>query len=128
MHRIRQILLVALVFHAWLSPAADRPWHLPPGVTADDYLPGVVIVKLKPEHREAFAQPASGRMEAALRELGMDRPQRLFPRHSPPSAVRSATGHPLVDLSTVYSVRFVSNAGIDKVINRLLSTGFFEYV
>ena len=62
-----------------------------------------LIIKLKPEHRLAFADKNSA-LNASLMQAGLGNPKRKFPRHLPPENKTNRWGKPLVDLSLMYEL------------------------
>jgi serine protease len=110
------------------TPKVEQ-FRLPAGITADDYMAGTIVIKLKPEYR---AQSRINGIEldalnTAFSAAGVSQVNKMFPGHQPPAQTRNAQGLPMVDLSLIYIVNYSSGQPIEKVINSILRTGLVEF-
>ncbi|MBK8845431.1 MAG: S8 family peptidase [Bacteroidetes bacterium] len=93
------------------------------------YEPGVLIVKLKPAHRNLMVNgkvqhPA---LSAVMNTLKAASINRIFPLATPPATLRNAQGNELVDLSLMYQIS-CNGTNIPFAIKQLQKTCLFEYV
>ncbi len=128
----RTLVVIALVLLTQVgfgqSKLAPRRFVLPAGATAADYQSGTVLAKLKPEFRSLVSSFGSGRVAAlpdvTIQPLGSNELTRQN---------RSARG-PLadsqfkIDLSLYVRLHIPSGSNIEKQINDLYTTGYFDLV
>lgn len=108
---------------------AQQAFRLQEGVTANDYEPNAIILKLKPAYRgQAQSNTINDkRLMTVFSELGVQDLNKLFPNHAPPSRATDEVGNSLVDLSLIYKLNFSANIAIVKAINKIIATGMVEY-
>lgn len=117
---------VFLLF-AGLSVSAQN-YMLPEGATAKDYLPGVVIVKLKPAYSDEFNDNnKNAGLERLFTELKVEKTVQKFPNSQRPALGEKKYGIILPDITLIYEISFKSEVGIEEAINKILASGFFEY-
>lgn len=127
------LISFALLFASIYVRADEKPtantFRLPLGVTEADYIPGILIIKLKPELRAAAGINGvnSSRLNAALNSFGITSVSKKFPNKAAPATERNAAGLKMVDLSLIYEVHYSSQMQVEKVVNAILSTGTVEY-
>src|ERR1035437_5854097 len=100
-------------------------------VKEGDYLPNTVIFKVKSQYRQNCKVNSVDNIlpiQDYLQNVGAQDVAKLFPHHQSPLQERNALGKKNVDLTTIYSCRYSSSLSLDKVINDMLSLGYFEYV
>jgi serine protease len=108
---------------------ASNNFRLPENVTKDDYANDVVIIKVRPEYRnfcftEEIAIPG---FQKYLSDVAPVTVKKKFPSHRQPEVERTAYGAKTVDLSLIYEIQFSAEINVEKVINKLLSSGVLEY-
>ncbi|MBT1687230.1 S8 family serine peptidase [Dawidia soli] len=121
--RILSICLLSCTF-AFLAQAQVKPvqqFSWPAGIRADDYIPGKVLVKVRPEFNAVFQNPA-GRSSLG----GIVQPL------VPPAArvnnkrARAQAFMPTVDIQQYFEITFDPNRPVDEFINELYATGYIE--
>ncbi|HNR20854.1 MAG TPA: S8 family serine peptidase [Bacteroidia bacterium] len=129
--KINSVIALALCFSFTnaIAHAGNKTFRLPANVTTADYQPNTIVVKFKPEFRQAMF--AASNQNKALNNIatgiGPYSLTKLFPVHKEPTAPVNARGEKLVDLSLIAQLKFSSIPNIEKAINALLATGMFEY-
>ncbi|MCD9016080.1 S8 family serine peptidase [Parachryseolinea silvisoli] len=93
----------------------------PAGIRADDYIPGKVLVKVRPEYKAVFQNPA-GRMSLG----GSIRP--LVPPNTTikNKRARAQAFMPAVDIQQYFEITFDPNRPVDDFINELYATGYID--
>src|SRR5688572_23356492 len=87
----------------YFSEAQVPRFILPPGISPSDYEAGVVLVKVKPRHKDVLQHTPSGaRLPSAIRAA--DIKPLLSPGFRTKSVARMAPRKPHVDLSLYYRV------------------------
>lgn len=122
-------LVVCIVTAHSLCFAGNKTFRLPSNVTGKDYQPNLIVVKFKPEYRQAmFAASNQNKIfSTAAASISTYSLKKLFPGHNTAVTDRNEKGEKLVDLSLIAVLKFSSIANIEKAINNLLATGLFEY-
>ncbi|HBG71039.1 MAG: hypothetical protein A2W93_02955 [Bacteroidetes bacterium GWF2_43_63] len=122
---ILAFLLIAVIYPGHLSAQEPDLFFLPSDCSTSDYMPGRVIVKFRPEVSDRSQN------EMFLSELAFLKAEsyfQKFPHSKVPSKKENEWGMPLVDLSGIYEICFKPETSIEYIINRLISSGIFEYV
>jgi hypothetical protein len=122
--------LLVVLSNATFSIAQDnRGYQLPKGVTEADLIPGTLIFKLKPEHRQAAKSTGVDltALNQALSSVGATAIQKVFPAKKSPAQERNALGQKMVDLSLIYEVQYSTSVSPTKAAQALLRTGLVEY-
>jgi len=102
--------------------------------TAQEYMPGKLIVKVKQEHREACKKSGIllDELQVLNEKYGVEAYRQKFPRSLRPSADRSPVINPfrskMVDISLIYEVSFDSKTALPKILEDFDKTNLFEYV
>lgn len=117
------LILFALRYAAYSQHYAER-FNLSTMEAGKDYLSEVVIVKLKPDHRNYFDNLAGGNLKVGSITLS---PKQMFPRKKALEAQTNAYGQPLVDLSLVYTMTLNSASNLEELLNNIYKIGVFEY-
>jgi hypothetical protein len=110
---------LAVLSQAQVKPVQQFSW--PDGIRADDYIPGKALVKVRPEYKAVFQNPA-GRMSLG----GSIRPL------VPPNATiknkraRAQAFMPAVDIQQYFEITFDPNRPVDEFINELYATGYID--
>jgi len=91
-----------------------------------DYISDVVIVKLKPQHRDFF-QSKNSALDKMFQKSSLVVEQ-MFPDIEKPAVAKNSYGQTLVDLSVIYTLKFDPSEQLERIINVLTASGFFEYV
>lgn len=115
------LLSCALVVlaQAQVKPVQQFSW--PAGIRADDYIPGKALIKVRPEFKAVFQNPA-GRSS-----LGAS----VRPLVSPNATVKNKRARaqafvPTVDIQQYFEITFDPNRPVDQFINELYATGYIE--
>lgn len=123
-------LVVCITAAHSVSLAGSKTFRMPVNVTSTDYQPNTIVVKFKPEYRQAmFAASNQNKiLNATASVIGTYSLSKLFPAHNTaPANERNAKGEKLIDLSLIAQLKFSSIANIEKAINSLLATNMLEY-
>src|ERR1035437_7778420 len=110
---------------------SPKSFKMSPNVKEGDYLPNTVIFKVKPQYRQNCKVNSVDNIlpvQDFLQSLGTQNLAKIYPRHEAPQETMNMIGQRLVDLSTIYSFTYTSNISLQKVLNGMLSLGYFEYV
>lgn len=95
-------------------------------VEGTDYVAGKINLKLKPEFRNSWN--LNTYLQSVLQEIGASNTmKRMFPLDNPPEVSTNKYGQKLVDLSLVFELNYTSEMPIELAVNKLLSSGIFEY-
>ncbi len=92
-----------------------------------DYLEQKLIIKLRDSYRHVFETKGSGPFEHRFQNINV-LVEKMFPYKIAPTEMRNALGHPLVDLSLIYTITFSENLKMEDVMAQLNKTDLFEYV
>lgn len=135
MRSLKNLLFLSLLsifslslFSQSISPKYQG-YHLPNGLTQDDYSPGVVIFKVKPEYRP-YCQPSQVTvpiLDRVLNHLQVHTVQKTIANAQPPSEQLNALGQEMVDLSLIYEAWFDPSTDIEYAVNMVLSSDAVEY-
>lgn len=95
-------------------------------------VPGVVLLKLKPEYRlytnNLEALKRNKAVAEHLNKYNVKKFEKLTPQATAPAAnAKNKQGKPLVDLSLIHAIHFNTDQSVEDMINLLMSTGFVEY-
>ncbi|TAL60014.1 MAG: hypothetical protein EPN85_08200, partial [Bacteroidetes bacterium] len=110
---------------------SPKSFKMPSNIKVEDYLANTVIFKVKPQYRQnckAHSVDNLLPLQDFLQNAGSWGVAKIFPRHTAPERERNALGQKTTDLSTIYSFKYNSALSLEKVINSMLSLGYFEYV
>ncbi len=134
---IHNLLIISLLTLSQFALATNsknssgiQSYTLPAGVGIKDYQKGVLVMKLKPQHRSESRLNSIEitAINESLTSIGAGTLTKIFPDKVAPSLERNAAGQKLADLSLIYKVSFDPSIPIEKAINKLLATGYFEFV
>lgn len=115
------------VARAQMADNADSQWFPRQfGQAGVDYLPDLLVVKLKQEHRGFFENNVSAWAQNA-RQWGLGAARRAFPEIAPPRTPLNALGLPNTDLSLIYEIPLNGSTYIPGLCAVLAGTGLFEY-
>jgi serine protease len=131
--RKKLLLIVAVIAAMMTGAAASNPkaasngsWvSLQPGTYKD----GVVFIKVKQEARALCTATSIGvpSINEKLIRLGATGMNKMFAHAQPPVQVRSKSGQPMVDISTIYKVEFNGNMSMEEVLGLLRSDNAIEF-
>jgi len=136
MYKSNRFALAALVFSflgiclsSESSAQTSTSYSLPKGVTTADLQPGIIVFKLKSEHR---AQARTNgfdlqSLNTVLSQIGATDIQKVFPAKTAPAVERNASGQKMVDLSLIYQIQYDQAIQIEKAVSSILRTGLVEY-
>lgn len=125
--RLITILLLLTTFS--LAGNKTGGFTLPQSLTAADYQPKTVVLKVKPAFRnycssESVSIPA---LQSILQDLGTITLRKIFPNHLPPVNTFNEFGFRYADLSLIYELNYSADVEILKVINTLIQSNYLEY-
>ncbi|MEY4927962.1 MAG: hypothetical protein RI894_2398, partial [Bacteroidota bacterium] len=105
------------------------PLRLAKGVKEKDYMPNTLIVKVKAAYRGACHRNSVNLSDLGkvLQTIGAANTEKIFPSHLAPTQATNRLGQPLVDLTTIYRIKYNTNLSIEAAANALLKTGLVEY-
>ncbi len=131
------LLLAAVIIMPFLGFDDPKPhskkqvrFALPKGVTDADYIPGVIIFKLKNAETKRSINTFSSLMDEALSKIGASDRKQLFPVQNIVQDKLRVLGKDApreIDLSQVYKIKYSGNLHITEAINEILRTGEVEY-
>ncbi len=108
----------------------NQYFQLPDGLGADDYVHGVVVVRVDERYQDLCSQagihiPGFEKYKDALEVIMVGK---SFPNTLPPNEPYDPLGRKMVDLSPIYELQYQASADIETAVNFLWSSGLFEYV
>jgi gliding motility-associated-like protein len=125
--------MVSSAVYAQNANPVPRTFSLAPGITSKDYIPGVIIVKIKPAGASATLKSSasvntSSGIGFTLKSAKVESVRSKF--GNPVSTVNRVT--PLlqsdtIGLDRIYEIKFSGNINIEEVINELLQDQQVEY-
>ncbi|MBA3900835.1 MAG: S8 family serine peptidase, partial [Bacteroidetes bacterium] len=104
-------------------------FRMPENISAEDYLPQTIIIKLKPE----FASKAKSRsvdipaLTKELEGIGAISMAKRFQHVTAPTKRMNEKGEQMVDLSLIYEIVMDNSISLEKAINRLYRSDAIEY-
>jgi serine protease len=110
---------LATLAQAQVKSVQQFSW--PAGISADDYIPGKVLVKVRPEFKATFQNPA-GRSAVA----GTFRPLVSPAATVQNKRARAQAFMPKVDIQQYFEITFEASRAVDQFINELYATGYIE--
>lgn len=95
-----------------------------------DYLANTMLVKVLPQFRSQCSGNAIGipAVMDAFTELGVVQVEKTFPKVEAPSRPYNDQGAPMIDLTTIYTVKYMGGNDLERAINKLYHMGYFEFV
>ena len=95
-----------------------------------NYIKGEIILKVKPEYRGKLTQNSIGLPSVLLAapNLKLQKVEQLYPNHEVPANARSRAGEKLIDLSTIYSLKFDPKISVEDAINALWTEDAYEFM
>ena len=100
-------------------------------VDGEDYMSKTIIFNMKPAYRQnCQATSINGILpiQDLLNSVGGYSLAKIYPTHQPPAEAKNALGQDLVDISLIYSFKYTSDLKIEKIMNRLISMGYCQWV
>jgi serine protease len=124
------LLIAALLsLQVYAGGAQTRMFRLPKSITANDYVQGKIIFRIKSDFRNSCSRSAIAisSLNEKMAALQVGQVDKRFPNHQAPTQLRNARGQQLVDLSLIYVLRYQAPLPIEKAINILLQDEAIEY-
>jgi serine protease len=99
-----------------------RTFKLSTGVSARDYMPNTIIVRIDAAHRSACSRSAVAipSVATAMNKIGAVSVTQKYPSHAPAAKGKTVYGRPMPDLGMIYEVKYEANMKIEDAINELL--------
>lgn len=125
---MKTILNILGVFIA-LSINAQKLYQLPKNITAKDYLPNTIILKVKPAFRSLCSNNKinHSNFNAFASSVGVTNLFKKFPNDKAPETPYNKAGQAYADLTLIYELNYTTNLNIEKAISKLLASGILEY-
>ena len=125
----RLLLFLILFFsciHAFSQTFKGGKYRISPNI---EYMKGEMIVKLKPAYRSAMrangiALPSFEAFSAKIKTEAKP----LFPNHTIAERAVNQFGEKMVDISTIYNLKFDSTISVQAAINLLWTEDAYEYI
>ncbi|HSV87467.1 MAG TPA: S8 family serine peptidase, partial [Bacteroidales bacterium] len=120
---------ILLILPLQVISRQDGYFTMPEGISANQYVPGQIIFRLKSE-QAPFAKSYRIDLPAInefIAEFEAGEVRRVFPKHSAPVLKYGRLGEPLVDLSMIYQLNIACNNRLQEAINALYATGLVQY-
>jgi serine protease len=123
------LLILSVCFRHQVIAQQIKWFEMPEGITAEDYLPGRIIFKMKGEMHpflksQQIEDPEFNRILGRINAKGL---AKMFPLHGPPLKSLHSSGQPFADLSGIYSINIPDETSIEDAINILYNSGLVEY-
>jgi serine protease len=137
MHVLRFVVLFILIIvntgHGLLAQNFQKGALVNPVVKKNGtgVVPGVLIVKLKPEHR-AFSNDLNALLRQPIlnktfKKSGVNKFEKMFPASKPPIAATDTKIKKHVDISLMHTPNFDTGIPVSGLIKVLMASGLFEY-
>ncbi|MES2386529.1 MAG: S8 family peptidase [Bacteroidota bacterium] len=100
-----------------------------PGKYEQEYLPGTVIIKVRPEYRSSCGTDEIN-IEGFRRlknDYGFSNIKKQYPNAEIPAVQTSPYAKPFADLSLIYRLNFSAKESVEEVIRALYATNLFTY-
>jgi len=108
------------------APFVADAFTLPEGfVAGEDYIPGHIVFKVKPEYKAAL-QDANSLLSRSVQQMATVAPEPTFNEKSFRKQ-QFRNGKPSVDMTLFYDLKTSVVLDVEKAINELLATGMVEY-
>jgi hypothetical protein len=109
--------------------AFSQSFQMPQNVTPNDYMEKTIIVKVLPQYRNwCYSNKIDISMFNQLfSSVGGSQLSKKFPMAVAPERMINERGEKLADLSLIYEFKFSVNASLEKIINKFIGLGLFEY-
>ncbi|MGQ0829234.1 MAG: S8 family serine peptidase [Bacteroidota bacterium] len=131
MKKITLILTISLALGSTLfgQNGSNKYFEMQSGLVANvDYVPQTIIIKLKPEYRDALEAGRSNAVNSLLTSFKTNNVVQKYAKRAATPSMRQAAGVPLVDLSLIYELKVDESVALETAINQLYATGMLEYV
>lgn len=124
-----KLLLQIISVLICLSATAQKLYHLPNNISASDYLPNTIILKVKSDYRNVCAidKINHSTFNTLASSIGANHLSKKFPLDRAPEKTHNQSGQRYADLSLIYELKYSSNTDIEKAISKLLVSGILEY-
>lgn len=138
MKKIATLITAAAVIPAMLCAQQPEPLKTPPvqkytplsQLGADEYLPKTMLVKVRPELRSSCSGNSIGigAVQKFFSSIGVYQVEKTFPTVKAPEKKFNQWGAPMIDLTTIYTVKYANDIDLEKAIGKLYNMGYFEFV
>lgn len=130
---MKQLFFLSILLHLFFSAGAQdgtkEKFRLPEGITAGDYLPNTLIIKLKPDTGSRTKRSAEAAIPSLLSagDIQIVSLKKKFPDTAPQAKTSAASKRNNYGLDRIYELKFTGSDNIEKVINELLENSSVEY-
>lgn len=98
-------------------------------ISNDKIQPGVVVLKMKPEFRSMCSSNSINepKVKSIIQQYSAASVEKKFPRSVAPANLKNKHGENTVDLSLIYQIKLTAATDLQKLIQKLISTGSVAY-
>lgn len=129
MKKLSTLLLIFIASNVIAGNNPGRTFRLAPNLTANDYIPGKIIFKIKPGYRSACNRSSVevSSLNQKMTLLQTEVVEKKFPNHLPPAQAVNSRGQKQADLSLIYELKYNAQVPVEKAVNILLQDDAIEY-
>lgn len=126
---MKKITFCLSVLFLTVAAIAQSNYKLPANVTANDYLPNTIIIKVKDSFRPMCTEQGVNipALQKSFTTIGFTSIQKKFANEKPPREKFNKDGLRMADLSLIYECKYAGATPIDKAINALLASNALAY-
>lgn len=112
-----------------IAAIAQSTYKIPSNVTAKDYLPNTIIIKVKDSFRPMCTEQGVNIpvLQKSFSTIGLTSVTKKFANEKQPREKFNKDGIKLADLSLIYECKYAGAMPIDKAINSLLASNALAY-
>jgi serine protease len=100
-------------------------------IKKNNIIPGILIVKLKPEYREYTNKLTSlkndPKLQASLGKVNLSKFEQMFPNSKAPASAYNSRKQKNVDISLIHIIHYDSAIQIEELISKFMTSGIVEY-
>lgn len=112
-----------------VAGVAQTTYKLAPNITANDYLPNSIIIKVKDAFRPMCTEQGVNipALQKSFSTIGMTMVGKKFANEKAPREKFNKDGIRMADLSLIYECKYAGGMPIEKAINALLASNVLAY-
>lgn len=118
-----------LILLTCVQLTAQKSYHLPTTLAADEYLAKTIIIKVKPAYANLCSNSKIDHVlfNSLANAISATNLHKKFPLDKAPENPFNSVGQRYADLSLVYELNFTSSISLEKAINKLLLSNILVY-
>ena len=126
---MKHLLNFILILSISLIAKGQKLYRLPQHITADDYAPKTIILKVNPAFRSLCNNTKIDHVEFKnlSSSIGAVNLHKKFPFDKAPEKEMNETGQRYADLTLIYELNYTTDLNIEKAISKLLASNILLY-